>query len=290
MEFWQSISFTETEQLVAVSRRAEEVGFTGVAISEHLVTPQTIASKYPYTDDGTVWWDPEAHWPDPWAMVSALATHTSTLRFITNVYVLPMHDVFSAAKAISTAAYLSGNRATLGVGVGWMKDEFLLTGQDFHVRGRRMDEMLEVIALLLGGGMVEYHGRYIDFPPVQMSPVPSEPVPVYIGGESEPALRRAARSDGWFGGGPYHPDELVVHLKRLAAHCREAGRELSDIGTITGLSVPPDIDLYRRLRHEGLGGIVVPPLYYSGTPTSSVDVKLDALERFAETIIAPLTD
>jgi probable F420-dependent oxidoreductase len=289
MEFWQSIAFTETDQLIEIARIAEEVGFTGVGIAEHLVTPQTIRARYPYTEDGHVWWDPNAHFPEPWALVSMLASHTTTLRFVTTIYVLPMHDLFSAAKSISTAAYLSGNRIIAGVAVGWMEDEFRLTGQDFHTRGRRTDEMLAVMARLFEGGMVEHHGEFFDFPPVQMAPVPTAPVPVYIGGEADAALRRAARHDGWFAGGPYSADRVIGYVERIQRFRTEAGTDGRDFGVICGLSTPPDLDTYKRLRDHGVTGITNVPWYYQGVPTSTVAHKRETMERFAEQFIAPLS-
>jgi probable F420-dependent oxidoreductase len=287
MEFWQALSFTEPEQLVEIAQAAEEVGFTGVGLAEHLVTPGTIESPYPYTEDGAIWWDPEVAWPEPWAMASVLASHTTTLRFITNIYILPLHDAFTAAKAVSTAAFLSGGRVTLGVAVGWMAEEFRLTGQDFHTRGRRTDEMLEVLQKLFAGGMVEHHGEFYDFPPVQMSPKPPARVPVYVGGDSEAAYRRAARWDGWFGGGPYLPEEVGPKL----AHIRELREDLggpSEFGAIVGLKVPPDLDVFKRLRDDGVTGICNVPWYYQGTPTSPVQFKRDSLRRFADEFIDPL--
>ena len=290
MDFWQAISFTETDQLIDIAKIAEEVGFAGLGVSEHLVTPETIRAPYPYTPDGKVWWDPNVPWLEPWALASVLASHTRRIRLLTNIYVLAMHDVFSAAKAVATAACLSGNRVILGVAAGWMKDEFLLTGQDFHTRGRRLDEMLDVMAKFFAGGMVEHHGRFFDFPPIQMSPAPTEPVPVFIGGESEPALRRAARHDGWVAGGPYPPDHVLTLLARLNELRRENGTADGDYEVIVGLSVPPDLDTFKRLGEAGVTGITNVPWYYQGTPTSSLDHKRASLERFAEQFIEPLRD
>ena len=288
MDFWQAISFTETDQLIEIAKIAEEVGFAGLGISEHLVTPGTIQSRYPYTPDGAVWWDPTVAWPEPWALASVLASHTRRLRFVTNVYVLPMHDLFSAAKAVSTAACLSGNRVILGAAAGWMEDEFLLTRQDFHTRGRRMDEMLTVMAKLFAGGMVEHRGQFFDFPPVQMSPAPTQRVPVFIGGDSEPALRRAARHDGWVAGGPYEPDHVLELLARLTALRRQFGTADRAYDVIVGLSVPPDLDTFKHLGDAGVTGITNVPWYYQGTPTSSIEHKRATLERFAEQFIIPL--
>jgi alkanesulfonate monooxygenase SsuD/methylene tetrahydromethanopterin reductase-like flavin-dependent oxidoreductase (luciferase family) len=103
----------------------------------------------------------------------------------------------------------------LGIGAGWMKEEFDLTNQNFHDRSRRMDEMIEVMRLLWRGGMVEHHGKFFDFPPMQMAPAPTRPVPVVIGEHSAAALRRAARNDGWFGADAYQPELLLPILDQL---------------------------------------------------------------------------
>jgi probable F420-dependent oxidoreductase len=286
MEFWQALSFTEPEQLIEIAQIAEEVGFAGVGLAEHIVTPARIESPYPYTDDGAIWWDPEVAWPEPWAMAAVLATHTTSLRIITNIYILQLHDPFTAAKSVSTAAFLSGGRVILGAAVGWMAEEFRLTGQNFHDRGRRTDEMLEVMQRFFAGGMVEHHGQFYDFPPVQMSPAPGR-VPVYIGGDSEAAYRRAARWDGWFGGGPYEPDEVAPKLARIEALRAEQGRT-GDFGAIVGLKVAPDLDVFKRLRDDGVTGICNVPWYYQGTPTSTIEFKRDSLRRFADAFIDPL--
>jgi probable F420-dependent oxidoreductase len=288
MDFWQALSFTETDQLIEIAQIAEAVGFAGVAFADHLVTPETITSPYPYTEDGKIWWDPAVDFPDPWMMSAVVASHTTTLKFISSIFVLPMHELFGAAKSISTAAFLSNNRIILGVGAGWMKDEFLLTGQDFHTRGRRTDEMLAVLAKLFAGGPVEHQGEFYSFPPVTMAPAPTEPVSVYVGGESPAALRRAARHQGWFAGGPYHPDDVPLLLRRLEAHRREAGTDDRPFGVIVGLKTPPDVDVFRRLGDEGVTAVVNIPWYYSEGPTSSVAHKRETLERFAERYISVL--
>jgi len=290
VDFWQHVSFTETDQLIDIAKIAEEVGFAGLGIGEHFVTPAKIVSKYPYTADGVIWWDPTVEWPEPWALASVLASHTQRLKFVTDIYVLPARDVFTAAKAVSSAACLSGNRVILGAAVGWMADEFELTAQDFHTRGRRMDEMLEVMAKLFEGGMVEHHGEFFDFPPVQMSPVPTERVPVYTGGDSPPALRRAARHDGWLASGPHPVGTVIEQIGRLNECRRAAGTADREYGIIAGVAGPPDLDTFKRLRDAGVTGIIKLPWYYEGMPQSSIDDKREDLERFAERFIAPMRE
>jgi probable F420-dependent oxidoreductase len=288
MNFWQSVSFTETEQIVDIAKTAEELGYYGIAFAEHLVTPASIASKYPYTADGNVWWDPAAHWPDVWGMATAVASHTSRIHLTSTIYILPLRDPLTAAKAISTAAYLSNNRVINGIGVGWMEEEFALTGQDFHTRGRRTDEMLEVLAKLLSGAMVEHHGEFYDFEPIQMSPAPTARVPVWVGGDSPAAFRRAARQDGWIGGGPHQPDVLIAHLAEVDRQLAAVGRTNDGYRRLSSVATPPDHDTIKRLADKGLTDYVVPPAYFGGTPTSTIEWKREQMERFAAEFIASL--
>ena len=126
MQFWQHIAFLETDQLVDVARAAEGCGFTGIVTADHQVYPRHLASKYPYTADGTPMWSPETPWPDSWCLISAMAAATTTLRFTNSVYVAPSRNLFTVAKLVGTAAVISGGRVSLGVGAGWMREEFEL--------------------------------------------------------------------------------------------------------------------------------------------------------------------
>jgi probable F420-dependent oxidoreductase len=290
VKFWQSIAFAETDQLADICKIAESFGFAGVALAEHLVTPKEISSPYPYSPDGKAWWDPSTHWFDNWVLAGWLAAQTTTLRFINSVYILPLRDPITAAKSIASAAYLSNNRCTLGFGVGWMREEFDMTGQRFENRGRRTDEMLDVMSKLWSGEMVEHHGEFYDFPPVQMSPAPTERIPVVAGGHSERAMRRAARLDGWFGYDAYQPDAVPPLIDRLRRYRAEAGVADEPFEIYIGLGVPPTVDILRRLRDAGVTAFVNVPWYYQGTPTSSIEWKRDAMERLAETLIAPLQE
>ena len=229
MKFWQSIAFTPMDHLRDIARVAEEHGFEGLGLAHHLVTPAEIRSPYPYTDDNRVWWDPAAPFPDCWVTSACLAATTTTLKYCTSIFVLPMHDPFSMAKAVGTAAVMSNNRVVLGVAAGWMKEEFDLTGQSFANRGRRMDEMLAVMKQLFDGSMAGFDGEFYSYEPIQMSPAPTASVPVYVGGHSPAALARATRHDGWFGAGPYLPDEAFPVLDAL----NEARAQLPGPSSVT---------------------------------------------------------
>ena len=191
MDFWASIAFLDTDVQLDAARFADEMGFAGVALPDHLFWADNLKTTYPYSADGTPLWSADMDWPDPWVLISAMAAVTSRVRFTTNIYVAPARDLFTVAKAVSTAAVISGNRVSLGVAAGWCEDEFVQTGQDFTTRGKRLDELLEVLPQLFTGELVEHHGRFYDFDKLSISPVPSKPVPVIVGGNSPAAMPRA---------------------------------------------------------------------------------------------------
>jgi probable F420-dependent oxidoreductase len=287
VEFWQAIAHTESDQLLDVARLSEEYGFTAVTTGDHFVTPARIESPYPYTQDERPWVDPEDSTPDPMVLAAAIAQVTRHLKFFVTCYVLPMRDPFAAAKAISTAAVLTGNRLILGVGVGWMREEFELTGHDFRNRGRRCDEMLEILGRLLGGGMVEFHGEYYDFAPVQMVPVPDAPVPILIAGHSDAAFRRGARYDGW-SAAHYDVARATPLVERFRRTWREAGRSGDPIITLP-LDHEPSLDDCKRLEDIGVTAIINMPLTFKGEATSSLERKRAELESYAERVILPMT-
>lgn len=285
MQFWQAISYAPPEQLVELARAAETAGFTGVAIPDHIVTPSRIESRYPYTEDGGILWDPTAPYPEPWILAVALAQATSRLRFMTYVYILPLRDPFSAARSMATAAIWSGDRIVVGIGAGWMEDEFRVVGRPFADRGRRMDEMLVVIRKLLAGGPVEHHGEFFDFPPVQLAPVPKAEIPIWIGGDGEAALRRAAGQRGWVG--VNYPEARVAGvLERLAGARRAVETAPGDFAITLATNGVPDESLCRRLEALGVTGIIVPSWLALGEEPSSLEHKRAGMMRFGEQVIA----
>jgi probable F420-dependent oxidoreductase len=288
MQFWHATVFADVDQLVEGAAMIEEFGFDGISVSDHLVFPEHVASKYPYTADGRPWWTEEGQWPDPWVLVGAMAAMTQRVRFTTNVYVLPLRDVFTTAKTVGTAAVLSGGRVALGIGAGWMREEFDLVDRPFARRGARMEEQVEILHRLWEGGMVEYHGEFHDFPPVQMSPVPPGPIPVWVGGTSDLALRRAATvGDGWIGVNTPMA-ELVDTAERLQKEREQAGRSLHDFEIIGAIDEPPTVDNVRRLEDAGVTGLMTSAWLFSKSDTSTVAGKREALERFAHRWLEPL--
>jgi len=284
MKFWQSLAFVELDQIVECAKFAEELGFYGVSFGDHLVTTKEQVDEYLYTKDGTVFWEPETHWPDPWVITAALARETEKVKFLTTVYVLPMRDPFSVAKAISTAAYMSDDRLILGIGVGWQKTEFELTGQDYHTRGKRCDEQLKVIELLTSGEMVEFHGEYYDFNPLMMSPGTHKPVPVFVGGHSKPAFNRAVKHDGWLGL-RYQPDEIpaiIDSIKQARAENSDKVKCSEEDFDIWLAPLAQDAGVYKEIEDMGVTMVNGANFFVDGkvVPTT-LDFKKQRMEEFA---------
>jgi probable F420-dependent oxidoreductase len=287
VKFVASLAFSDPATYCEVARAADESGWDYVSLSDHVVHPAQIRSRYPYTPDGTPRFQAGQPWPDPIVAIGAMAAATKRLRFLTNVYVLPMRNVFLAAKAIGTAALISGGRVEIGVGVGWMEDEFALLGQDFKTRGKRTDEMIEVMRKLWSGEMVEHHGRFLEFERLQMAPAVPHRVPIYAGGLSEAAFRRAAqRCDGWIS--ELHTTEqfreIVAKLRALRAEAGRGHEPLAVVGSAVDAFDPGAI---RRLEEVGVTHYMTMPWVLAGHGMeATAQQKSDALRRFADEIIA----
>ena len=287
MKFVLSTSFSSVEHLTALAPVADETGWEAMSFSDHVVHPESISTPYPYTDDGSRRWQAFTDWPDPWVTIGALAAITTRLRFTNNVFVLPMRNPFLVAKAIATAAVISGNRVIPAFGVGWSRDEFELMQQDFHTRGRRMDEMIEVLRLLWSGDWVEYHGEHYHFPRLEMNPPAPGYIPMWLGGISDPAMRRAARlADGWVTD-LQTTEEIIDCIGRIRGWRAEYGRS----GRFDIMATPSDawdIDGYRRLEDAGVTHILTMPWAFYFGETDSLEQKCEGIRRFADDVIAKM--
>jgi probable F420-dependent oxidoreductase len=272
-----------------LTRCAESVGFDAISLSDHVFYPAELESTYPYSEDGRPAFPPDTPWPDVWVTTGALAAVTERVRFVTHVYVLPARNPFVVAKAVGTAAFLSGDRVVLGVGAGWMREEFDQLEQPYARRGARMEEQIEVLRTLWGGGMVEHHGEFYDFDPLEMTPAPTRLVPILIGGHSDIALRRAARiGDGWIGT-HYTVDELRTYVERLQRFRHEAGTEDRSFEIQAAVTDRiPSADVCAELDEMGVTTLITSAWMMAGHTWASLDDNVRALEDFAATYIAPL--
>jgi probable F420-dependent oxidoreductase len=284
MKFGLAVSLSSLDHYLPLAKAAEEAGFDFVATSDHVVNHETLSVDYPYTADGSRRWEPFTEWADPWVAIGAMAAVTERVRFVTNVYVLPMRPPFAVAKAVATAAVLSRGRVVLGIGTGWNADEFALMEQPFERRGKRADEMLEVLRKLWAGGWVEHHGEHYDFDKVEMSPAPPSPVPVYVGGMSEVALKRAARNDGWISD-LHSTEELARFCARLRGLRAELGRADEPFAVIGSCNDAADIDGYRRLEDVGVTHLLTLPWIFTHGFTDDLDARVEGTKRFGEDVI-----
>jgi len=289
MKFWQSLFLSEAEQLYDLAKIAEELGFDGVMISDHLLYFEQMQLRYPYSADGAPpFFTGQTVWPECWSVIAGLAAITERLRFVTNVYIVPLRHPIELAKAISSVAAFNEGRVILGAGAGWMKEEFDAVGVEFETRGKRFDECIAVLRKLWTGELVEHHGDFFEFPEVQMCPVPSESIPVYIGGASPAALRRTARlGDGWLGPGQSVEDAIEM-LKRIDLLRAEAGRASEPFDAVVPLNGPPSRDDTERLRDAGGGGAVSLPFAFTLGLQSTLEQKRAYMEHYADAVISKM--
>ena len=294
VRFHQAVAFLPTSQILPMAKECDGLGYGGMYVSDHLFNPRQRSSRYTYskTEDGAPGWGDQTPWPDPMAVISACAGATENLLFTTGIYIAPLRDLMTVAKSVGTTAVLSQNRLRLGIGVGWSKEEFELTGQDFATRGKRLDEMIVALRALWGGGWVEFHGDFYDVPECQMEPAPTEPVPFICGGHSPVALRRTAElCDGWIAAGAYSEEEAWIHLAELHDALDKAGRDKDDFTVYLSLNERPSVDLYRRFADAGVTDFVCAPWMFvdvaPGTPDDkALAARLGPVHWFAEEIVA----
>lgn len=287
MKFWLAVAFADPHELSALARAADDSGWHGLTVSDHIVYLRDLSTPYPYTPDGKPGWEPDTSWPDPWVTIGALSAVTTNLRFTTNIYVAPMRDVVTVAKAVATAAVLSDERVSVGVAPGWCAEEFDLTGQDFATRGKRLNEMIPAMRALWSGDWTACDGEHVRFPELKISPTPTRPVPVYVGGDTSVALKRAARlADGWIGT-LYRPDEAEAKVTELKGYLEDEGRAGDDFEIVLSLLARDDAALFARMEQIGVTGIIHAP-WLMAQPADGqalLDARTDAIRRFAEEFI-----
>ena len=283
MKYTVSVAMGPIEDIVEIAKTAEEVGFDAVALPDSLFYMEKQAADYPYTPDGSRMWNAETPWVDPLIAAAAMGAVTSTIRFYTNVMKLGSRNPLLLARQVGSVANLTGNRFGFGIGIGWAPEEFEWCGQPYAKRGARVDEMIEVIKLVLAGGMVEFHGKFYDFDRLQMSPAPSEPVPFYVGGHTDVALRRAARiSDGWTSA-MMTGAQLADTVSRLNTLRAEYGRA-DEPFEIQAVCIDKfGVDGHRELAAAGVTDNIVIPWIFDGLAFDApIEKKKDSLKRYAD--------
>jgi probable F420-dependent oxidoreductase len=284
VRFWYSLQFTATDELLKLARTIERnTPFHGVFLGDHVAHPTEIDSRYPNAASGRPSWPAETHWPDLGATMGALLAATSRLHVTTSIMVLPLRHPVLVAKMLATLSHLGPGRVSAGVGVGWMREEFDSVGVDFRTRGRRSDEMLDIVRRLWEGRATDYSGEFFRLPPMVSNPTPRAPVPLYVSGFSPASMRRAvAKGDGWIGG-TTSPAAMLDALPVMRTMLREAGRDPSSF-EIIALLRPDDLDAVGRLGDEGVTSIFCYPEAERYAQVPSTQDLFDDVHRYAERV------
>jgi len=288
VRFSYAESMTDPTFYGPLAQAAEEAGFDSMVIPDSICYPAESDSTYPYNPDGTREFLEDKPFLEPFALIPALGAMTTRLRFTTFVLKLPIRHPVLVAKQASSVAVLTGNRLGLGVGTSPWPEDYALCDVPWERRGRRMDEAMEIVRGLTSGGYFEYHGEVFDLPAVKMTPAPTEPVPLLVGGHADAALRRAARlGDGWMhgGGDPADLPRLITRLRELR---REYERE-NDPFEVHVISMDAyTVDGVRRLEDEGVTDVIVGfrwP-YTREHDTEPLSQKIDNLRRYADDVVS----
>ena len=300
------------ENLVAVAQRGEELGFSIIGVSDHIVIPRSIDSSYPYSETGEFAGGSSGNYLEQLATVGFLVGHTSTARLLTSVMVLPHRSPVFSAKMLATLDVLSKGRLLVGCGVGWMREEFEAIGAPpYDERGAVGDEYIRAFKELWTNEDPRFEGKYCRFENISFGPKPVQKPhpPIWVGGESPPALRRAALlGDTWYpiGSNPRFPvataAQLSEYLSRLRRYAETGGRDPSEIGVAYSMGwydgrqaqfapdgqrrpftgIPEQVAGDIR-EFEGLGVHSLMLRFQGGT----LEDTLEVMERFA-TIVKPL--
>jgi len=302
MKFGISLSGLGARHYPEVASIAEANGFDSLWMPEHLIFPVEMPAHYSYTPDKLPPMPPDTPAFDPFVVLGAVASRTSTIKLGTGVYILPLRHPVIVARSVITLDRMSGGRVLFGIGVGWMPDEFEIVGEDFSNRGKRADEMIRLMRELWTEDTIEFHGDYYDIPPVKFQPKPVDRqrgIPIIVGGTSPGALRRAGQlGDGWI----HHTDikvslykgeenpgvdeddwkALADHLEVIRRHRAEAGREQVPFEVVAGMGT--SLDAVRRAADMGVTTVSVGPRVKNLKGTK--DDFADWIKRFADEVIA----
>ncbi len=275
--------------LVRIAQAAEEMGFDSVWLFDHLFTPVALDSRYPYTSDGRYLLTPELPFADPVAVMAAIAGATRTIRFGTRVLVATYRHPVVLAKELATIDHIAGGRMLLGIGAGWMAEEFAAVGVPAEERFARMDEHVALMRNVWQQGVTAYDGRFYRHPEAGFHPQPPGPghtIPIILGGHGDAALRRVARyADGWAvsAPGPVAKERGFVpavteRLETLKRFCAEAGRSYDDLLLVSQCrpDVAPD-----ALRAQADLGVDVVDVMAFGTEQQVVDAGRRFLDEVA---------
>jgi len=288
MKFGTTVMGVSFRSYPEVAAAYEANGFESIWVPEHLVFPLEMPPTYPYSDSGYPPVTPDTPSYDPWVVLSYIGAATQRIRLATNIYILPLRHPLQTARSVVTVDRVTGGRVTLGIGVGWLEDEFDYLDLDFPSRGRRTDAAIGAIRRLWREEVIEVHDEFFDFGPVKFNPKPLQQpsIPIEVGGTSAPALRRAGRlGDGWIEFGSADLDQFKTRLATVMDARTDANRSGPFEVTASGTLVT-DLDSYHRLEDAGATRVITgPPIRDRNTRLSPADV-IEWAKRFGDEIIS----
>jgi probable F420-dependent oxidoreductase len=278
---------TDPASALEICKRAEAVGFDSVYGGEHVIRPDSISSDYPYTEDGAMPGEAETPIPDPLIWLAYVAAAAPTVRLGTCILIVPQRNPLVLAKELATLDHLSGGRVELGIGVGWLEEEFDALGIPWARRGARNDEYVEAMRALWAGPHAEYHGEFVDFPPATCSPRPvNGDIPILVGGDTPAAIRRAVRLANGYFPGTTDPAQLASLIEDLGKAAAEADRDPSEIAVhaIFGPQMADPAAGVAQMASVGVDRVMVPAFFFAGPDG------LDRLGEFGESVVRPHLD
>ena len=287
MRFSYAEAMCDITHYAPLAQAADDSGWDSMVIPDSIAYPRDSDSKYPYTADGNREFLQDKPFIEPFILIPALAAVTQRLRFSTFVVKLPIRQPVLVAKQAASIAALSGNRFGFGIGLSPWPEDFAITGTQWAGRGKRMEEMIEIMRGLWTGEFFEFHGEFYDLQAIQICPAPTEPIPLLIGGQTDAALKRAARlGDGWMHAGLGDGSDLGGHLARLHELRAEYGREHEPFEVHVISYDGYSVDGIKRLEDLGVTDVIIGFRDPYTMPDGPLQPKIDALRGFADSVIA----
>lgn len=286
MRFSLAESMCDPSQYLPLAIAAENAGYSSFVIPDSIAYPKVSDSKYPYTPDGNREFLEDRPFIEPFSLIPAMGAVTKKLRFTTFVVKLPIRNPVLVAKSATSVAVMTNNRFGFGVGLSPWPEDFRICGQEWKGRGKRMDEMIDILRGLATGDFFEYHGKYYDLESIKICPTPTKKLPILIGGHSDAALERAARlGDGWMHAGG-DQTQLEKWIKQLGELRRECGRDKEpfEIHVISLLGFT--VDGARRLEDLGVTDTIVGFRNVYEKDTLTLQNKIDAMNAFAANVVS----
>jgi len=231
-----NIAYPDPEDAKRMALAAEAAGFESVIAVEHIVIPTNYSTRYPYAESGRLPGGVDMPWPEPLTWLTYVGAVTERLRLVTGVMVLPQRNPLILAKHAATIDHMTGGRLELGIGVGWLREEFDALGVPFERRGARANEYIEAMRALWDGDDASYRGAFVSFEGASCNPKPANGrVPIIVGGNSKPAIRRAGRyGDGYFPATGAASTDVAEIIEAMRAEARAAGRDPAEIDVMAG--------------------------------------------------------